>query len=45
MARTRSPQYPAIGLKEAVEKITEVYWKGLPKQIAARGDRTAYGVQ
>src|SRR6266446_5546494 len=25
MARTRSPQYPAIGLKEAIEKVSAVY--------------------
>ena len=40
MARTRSPQYPAIGLKEAVEKIAEVYEKDyqnkLPREVIAR---------
>lgn len=27
MAKTRSPQYPAIGLKEAIEKVSAVYKK------------------
>src|SRR5208337_1691511 len=27
MSRTRSPQYPAIGLKEAIEKVSAVYMR------------------
>jgi hypothetical protein len=39
MARARSPQYPAIGLKEAVEKATAVYNRDyqnpIPRAVAA----------
>lgn len=39
MAKTRSPSYPAIGLKEAVEKVAAVYAKDyqnrIPRQVAA----------
>lgn len=33
MAKARSPQYPAIGLKEAVDKITAVYTKDYQNKI------------
>src|SRR2546422_742823 len=39
MAKARSPQYPAIGLKEAVEKATAVYnndyQNPIPRAVAA----------
>ncbi|WP_315805071.1 hypothetical protein [Bradyrhizobium sp. SZCCHNS3002] len=39
MAKARSPQYPAIGLKEAIEKATEVYnndyQNPIPRAVAA----------
>ncbi len=39
MAKTRSPRYPAIGLKEAVDKVQMVYNKdyqnALPRKVAA----------
>lgn len=39
MAKARSPEYPAIGLKEAVEKVALIYNKDyqnkLPKQVIA----------
>ena len=40
MTKARSPQYPSIGLKEAVEKITAVYNKDyqnpIPRSVAAK---------
>lgn len=40
MAKARSPQYPAIGLKEAVEKIAAIYGKDyqnhIPRAVAAK---------
>ncbi|MGJ5208163.1 hypothetical protein [Bradyrhizobium sp. HKCCYLR20261] len=39
MAKARSPQYPAIGLKEAIERATEVYnndyQNPIPRSVAA----------
>jgi hypothetical protein len=39
MAKARSPQYPAIGLKEAVEKVTAIYSRDyqnpIPRAVAA----------
>ena len=39
MAKTRSPEYPAIGLKEAVERVKLVYDKDyqnrVPKNVIA----------
>jgi hypothetical protein len=39
MAKARSPQYPAVGLKDAIEKVTAVYNKDyqnpIPRAVAA----------
>src|SRR5688500_17327576 len=40
MAKARSPQYPQIGLKEAIEKVSAIYRKDyqnpIPRAVAAQ---------